>query len=63
MSQELEGIGAVRAYFVDVDDLDVPLPPLPEPSLLARLGRTLAVAGTGLPYMLGLRRRRSAPVG
>ena len=30
---------------------------------LQRIGRTLAVAGTGLPYMVGLRRRRSAPVG
>ena len=63
MSQELEGIGEVRGYFVAVDDLDVPLPPLPEPTVLRRLGRTLAVAGTGLPYMVGLRRRRSASVG
>ena len=32
--------------------------PLPDPSLLGRVGRTLAVAGSGMPYMLGLRRRR-----
>ncbi len=58
ISQDLEGIGPVRAYFVDVEDLDDSVPPVPDPSLLGRLGRTVAVAGSGLPYMLGLRRRR-----
>ena len=58
VSQDLEGIGPVRAYFVDVADLPGPLAPLPAPSLLGRVGRTLAVAGSGMPYMLGLRRRR-----
>jgi hypothetical protein len=59
--QDLEGIGPTRAYFVDVADLagSTPPPP-PDPSLLARLGRTVAVAGSGMPYMLGLRRRRRA---
>ncbi len=60
VSQDLEGIGLARSYFVDVADLPDPLPPLPDPSLLGRLGRTLAVAGSGMPYMLGLRRRRHA---
>jgi hypothetical protein len=60
VSQDLEGIGPVRSYFVDVKDLSGSLPPLPDPSWLGRLGRTFAVAGTGLPYMLGLRRRRTA---
>lgn len=58
VSQDLEGIGPVRSYFVDVQDLAGSLPVLPDPSLLVRLGRTLAVAGSGMPYMLGLRRRR-----
>lgn len=58
VSQDVEGIGEVRAYFVDVADLPSTLPPLPEPSLVTRVGKTLVVAGTGLPYMLGLRRRR-----
>jgi hypothetical protein len=58
VAQDLEGIGPVRAYFVDVADLPGSLPPLPEPSLRGRLGRTLVVAGAGLPHMLGLRRRR-----
>lgn len=58
VSPELEGFGTVRAYFVDVGDLDDPLPPLPGPSWRGRLGRTFAAAGLGLPYMLGLRRLR-----
>jgi hypothetical protein len=58
VSQDLEGIGPVRAYFVDVADLPGPPDPLPEPSLLERVRRTFAVAGSGTPYMLGLRRGR-----
>ena len=58
VSQELEGIGPVRAYFVDMEDLAGSLPPPPDPPLLGRLGRTVAVVGSGLPYMLGLRRGR-----
>ena len=58
VSQDLEGIGPVRAYAVDIADLEGSLPALPDPTLLGRLGRTFAVAGSGLPYMLGLRRRR-----
>jgi len=58
VSQDLEGIGPVRSYFVDVADLPVTVPPVPGPSLLERLGRTFAVAGSGMPYMLGLRRSR-----
>src|SRR3954447_25305108 len=54
VSQDLEGIGPTRAYFVDIEDLAGSVPPPPEPSLLGRLGRTVDVAGRGLPYMLGL---------
>ena len=61
VSQDLEGIGPVRAYCVDVEDLEDSVPPLPEPTLVGRLGRTLAVAGAGLPYMLGLRRGAVQP--
>ncbi|MGX5656254.1 DUF2652 domain-containing protein [Geodermatophilus nigrescens] len=60
IAQDLEGIGPVRSWFVDVGDLAGPWPELPAPPLRARLGRTAAVAGAGLPYMLGLRRRRPA---
>ncbi len=59
VSQDVEGIGPVRAFFVDLADLTGSLPPLAGSiACVGRLGRTLAVAGTGLPYMLGLRRRR-----
>jgi hypothetical protein len=64
ISQELDGIGLARAYFVDIEDLEGSLAPLPDPSVFGRLGRTVGVAGRGLPYMLGLRRRRHrAPAG
>jgi Protein of unknown function (DUF2652) len=62
ISHELEGIGPARAYFVEVEDLAGVLPPPPDPSLLKRLAQTVDVAGRGLPYMVGLRRRRQAPV-
>ena len=58
ISQDLEGIGPVRTYFVDVKDLAGPLTPPPDPSSLGRLGRTVGLVGRGLPYMLGLRRPR-----
>jgi hypothetical protein len=58
VSRHIEGIGPVREYFVDVEDLAGSLPVPPEPSWLGRLGRTVAVAGSGLPYMLGVRRLR-----
>jgi hypothetical protein len=60
ISPELEGIGTVNAYFVDVEDLNGSLPPLPAPSWRGRLGRTFAAAGLGLPYMVGLRPFRHA---
>jgi uncharacterized protein DUF2652 len=56
VSQDLEGIGPVRTYFVDVQDLGDTVPPVTTPSLLGRLGRTVGLVGRGLPYMLGLRR-------
>jgi hypothetical protein len=58
LSHELEGIGPVRTYHVDIAEVAGSLPAMPDPRLVERLGRTLDVAGRGLPYMLGLRRRR-----
>ncbi|MFC6008357.1 DUF2652 domain-containing protein [Angustibacter luteus] len=58
VSQDLEGIGPVVAHYVDVADLAGAFPALPKPSVLGRLGKTLSVAGAGLPYMVGLRRPR-----
>ena len=60
VSQDLEGIGRTRAYFVNVSDMSGAPAPLPKPSIIERVGKTLSVAGSGLPYMVGLRRRRAA---
>lgn len=54
----LEGVGDVRAHYVDVTALSARLPAVPPPSWGGRLGRTFVAAGLGMPYMLGLRRRR-----
>jgi hypothetical protein len=59
LSHDLEGIGPVRTYFVDIAAMTASLPPLPEPEWPGRLSRTFGVAGRGLPYMLGLRKRRA----
>lgn len=56
----LEGIGQVRAFFVDVDALEFAAHVPFALSWSGRLGRTLAAAGMGMPYMLGLRRPRPA---
>jgi hypothetical protein len=52
ISQDLEGIGPVRTYFVEVEDLAGPLAPLPDPSLLRRVGETFAILGRGLRYRI-----------
>src|SRR5919108_177271 len=49
--------GMHRAFHVEIKDIAGVLPP-PDPSWPSRVGRTFDVAGRGLPYMLGLRRRR-----
>lgn len=54
----LEGVGDLRAHALDVHDLVAALPPLPAPEWRGRIGRTLVAAGQGMPYFLGLRRRR-----
>jgi hypothetical protein len=59
ISQDLEGIGPVRTYFVEVEDLAGPLPTLPDPSSLRRVGETFAILGRGLRYKLHLERSGS----
>ncbi|GGG11524.1 hypothetical protein GCM10007304_26950 [Rhodococcoides trifolii] len=55
---DLEGIGPVTSHIVDIADLPVPGSAVHGQTIIGRLGKTLAVAGAGMPYMLGLRRRR-----
>jgi hypothetical protein len=58
ISQDLEGIGPVRTYFVEVKDLAGPAAPVPDPSSLRRVGETVAILGRGLGYKLRPRRSR-----
>jgi hypothetical protein len=58
ISQDLEGIGPVRTYFVDVDDIAGSLAPVPDPSWSRRIGGTVGMVGMGLPYILRRRRPR-----
>src|SRR3954449_1974435 len=59
IAQDLEGIGPVRTYFVEVGDLAGPLAPLPDPTWLRRVGVTVGMVGRGLRFMP--RRRARAP--
>ena len=56
IEQDLEGIGPVQAFFVDVADVAAPLPALPDPSWPRRIGSTLGMVGRGLPHVLPRRR-------
>jgi hypothetical protein len=60
ISQNLEGIGPVRTYFAEVEDLAGPLDPVPDPSWPQRLGGTFGILGRGLRYKLSPRRPRGA---
>jgi len=58
ISPELEGIGSVRAHYVDVASLDQSAVPRPRPTVGSRLGSTFSAVGRGLPYMLGMKKPR-----
>jgi hypothetical protein len=60
IEQDLEGIGPVRTYFVEVEDLAGPLGPIPDPSWPRRFGETGAILGRGLRCKLLRRSRRTA---
>jgi hypothetical protein len=55
--QDLEGIGPVRTYFMNVEEIAAPLGSLPEPSWPQRIGGTFGMVGRGLPHIL----RRGRP--
>jgi hypothetical protein len=56
ISQDVEGIGPVRAYFVKIEDLAGPLAPELDPSWTRRVGETFAILGRGARCKLRLRR-------
>jgi hypothetical protein len=60
ISQDLEGIGPVRTYFVEVEDLAGPITPLPDPSWRQRVGATVGILGRGVGCKLRRGRPRSA---
>ena len=62
LAQELDGIGPVRTYFMDVGDIAAPPAPLPDPSWPRRIGGTLGMVGRGLPHIVR-RRRATASAG
>jgi hypothetical protein len=49
VDQELEGLGSVRAYFVELGEPE----PVEAPGVAARLGETLGVIARSVPYMVG----------
>jgi hypothetical protein len=59
-AQDLEGIGRVRTYVIELEDIASRLPPLPDPSWARRIGGTFAMVGRGVPYILR-RRPQAAP--
>jgi hypothetical protein len=66
LSQDVDGIGPVRTYYLEVQDLAAPLGPVADPSSLQRVGATVAILGRGLRCRLPLRRPgrpASAPAG
>ena len=58
IAQDLEGIGRVQTYFVDVADMAAPLA-LPELSWPRRIGSTLGMVGRGPPHVLPRRHPRT----
>jgi hypothetical protein len=59
VAQDLEGIGRVQTFYIDVEDMAAPLPGAPDPSWLLRVGATFDMVGRGLPHVLPRRQPRS----
>ena len=60
VEQELEGLGTARIHFIDMRQLAADLPPPPKATGPKRLTTTMGVVLHGMPYLLGLKKRRSA---
>jgi Protein of unknown function (DUF2652) len=58
---ELEGLGSMTSYFVDLDTVALPVPPLPQPTLLSRFRETAGVGLRCFPRVVGIRRLRERP--
>lgn len=63
IEQELEGLGRMPLYFVEIDALPIELPLAPEPGLPAQIRETVGLGLRAFPRLVGLRgrsRRRGA---
>ncbi len=56
VDQELEGLGLVRAYFVDLAEIAEPLQAVSVPGPVARVAFTMRTIMAGAPYVMGFRR-------
>lgn len=61
VDQELEGLGSMPLYYVELGDLPIELPAAPEPSLSAQLRETFGLGLRALPQVIGLDRRAERP--
>jgi hypothetical protein len=52
IAQDLEGVGRVQTFFVNIEDIAAPLAPLPDPSWRRRVGNTVVMVVRGLPHVL-----------
>jgi len=60
LAQELEGLGVVPTYFMDLVDIAGNAPPDPEVTAHGRFRENFGVVFRSLPYLIGLRRPRYA---
>jgi hypothetical protein len=52
IAQDLEGVGQVQTFFVNIDDIAGPFAPIPDPSWRRRVGNTFGMIARGLPHVL-----------
>ena len=52
IAQDLEGVGRVQTFFVNIEDIAAPLAPLPDPSWRRRVGNTVVMVVRGLPHVV-----------
>src|SRR5215831_14730918 len=60
LEQELEGLGVVTTYFMDLAQVAADAEPQPEVTTFGRLRENFGVVFRSLPYLLGLKRPRFA---
>jgi hypothetical protein len=63
LEQELEGLGTVPTYFMDLAEIAGDAPPNPKVTALGQFRENFGVVLRSLPYLLGLRKPRFAAGG